>query len=199
MTAGLSKLDAAIGGGSDDWQTPPELYDPLNEVFQFNLDAAASAENHKCLNYLTEKDDALRLNWGATGYSGGEAGLMAWLNPPYSQLSKRPWVEKVIEEASRGVTTVMLTFTKNDTRWYQQILDHASHIILLNKRVSFLRNGKPVGSPTHPSTISIFRPWGTGCNYSRDPRLAALGRVIFLGNQYYQLEAARPWVSSQRG
>lgn len=35
----------------DDWETPPDLFERLNAEFEFTLDAAANAENRKCVRY----------------------------------------------------------------------------------------------------------------------------------------------------
>ncbi|MFW3388029.1 DNA N-6-adenine-methyltransferase, partial [Kocuria sp. CPCC 205274] len=52
-------------GGSDTpvnirdlWQTPFNIYQNLNDEFNFVGDVAASDINHLHMNYLTEEDDA---------------------------------------------------------------------------------------------------------------------------------------------
>ncbi|MFW9963989.1 MAG: DNA N-6-adenine-methyltransferase, partial [Candidatus Sifarchaeia archaeon] len=42
-----------------DWGTPQDFFDRLDVEFNFSLDICASAENHKCNNYITELMDAL--------------------------------------------------------------------------------------------------------------------------------------------
>lgn len=49
---------------SDEWSTPIDLFNALNSEFNFNLDAAATANNHKCDKYFTMEDDGLQKNWG---------------------------------------------------------------------------------------------------------------------------------------
>ena len=41
------------------WETPQTLFDELDREFHFDLDAAASDDNHKCDTYFTKKQD-----WG---------------------------------------------------------------------------------------------------------------------------------------
>lgn len=48
---------------SDEWETPPEIFDPLMQEFTFTLDAAASADNHKVVPYLDINTDALTQDW----------------------------------------------------------------------------------------------------------------------------------------
>lgn len=49
---------------TDEWSTPQSFFDKLNAEFDFNLDAAATDENHKCSRYFTAKEDGLTQNWG---------------------------------------------------------------------------------------------------------------------------------------
>ena len=49
---------------TDKWATPQGLYDKLNKVFSFTLDACADETNHKCEKYYTEEDDGLKQSWG---------------------------------------------------------------------------------------------------------------------------------------
>jgi len=49
---------------SDEWSTPDDLFDQLNQEFRFTLDAAASEENHKCSKYYSKKDNGLLASWG---------------------------------------------------------------------------------------------------------------------------------------
>lgn len=58
------KRAAMFSSARQDWATPQDLFDELNEEFHFNLDPCASAENHKCERYFTEEDDGLLQEWG---------------------------------------------------------------------------------------------------------------------------------------
>lgn len=40
---------------SDEWATPQDFYNKLDEEFHFNLDPCATDENHKCDDYYTIK------------------------------------------------------------------------------------------------------------------------------------------------
>ncbi len=48
----------------EDWSTPQDFYDKLNEEFHFTLDPCASDKNHKCEKYFTIEDDGLKQDWG---------------------------------------------------------------------------------------------------------------------------------------
>lgn len=58
------KRAAMFSSARQDWATPQDLFDELNEEFHFNLDPRANAENHKCERYFTEEDNGLLQEWG---------------------------------------------------------------------------------------------------------------------------------------
>lgn len=51
---------------SDEWETPQQIFKQLDAEFRFNLDACATADNHKCEKYFTKEEDGLSKNWGGT-------------------------------------------------------------------------------------------------------------------------------------
>lgn len=55
---------AAFTSDKDDWETPQALFDELNAKYHFELDAAASDNNHKLDRYYTSQDNALLQKWG---------------------------------------------------------------------------------------------------------------------------------------
>lgn len=76
-----------------DWRTPRELFYDLDCEFNFGLDAAASRENAKCLNYFTPEDDGLSQSWAGYG--------SVFCNPPYGREIGK-WVQKAYSEHVRG-------------------------------------------------------------------------------------------------
>lgn len=54
---------------SDEWATPPELFEELDREFDFNLDPCATPDNAKCEKYFTMEQDGLLQNWGGAGFS----------------------------------------------------------------------------------------------------------------------------------
>ena len=55
---------AMFQNNSYNWSTPIDLFDELDAEFGFDLDACASEDNHKCVQYYTKEDDGLTKNWG---------------------------------------------------------------------------------------------------------------------------------------
>lgn len=65
----MGKLDTLFSSKSNEWATPQDFYDVLNEEFDFTLDPCATDENHKCDNYFTQEMDGLKQDWGGNAFS----------------------------------------------------------------------------------------------------------------------------------
>jgi len=69
---------------SNEWETPQDLFEKLNEEFCFTLDPCATKENAKCEKYYTKKENGLIQDW---------RDEVVFMNPPYGrEISK--WIEK---------------------------------------------------------------------------------------------------------
>lgn len=58
-------IDVMYMSQSNEWSTPQDFFDKLDEEFHFDLDPCADEVNHKCKDYFTKEDDGLTQNWGA--------------------------------------------------------------------------------------------------------------------------------------
>lgn len=99
----------------DDRRTPLSLWEPLNEEFHFNLDAAASGENKLCKAHWNTRVSGLENSWFAYN---------VWCNPPYSDI--RPWVEKAHEEMrkySKRVIVMLLPANRTEQSWWQDLIE----------------------------------------------------------------------------
>lgn len=56
--------DLMFSSKTDEWYTPLDFYEQLDEEFHFNLDPCATDENHKCEKYFTKETDGLLQKWG---------------------------------------------------------------------------------------------------------------------------------------
>ncbi len=65
------------------WETPQEFFDKLNREFDFTLDACATPENAKCINFYSPEQDGLSMPWNGR----------VWCNPPYGRQVGQ-WVKK---------------------------------------------------------------------------------------------------------
>ena len=128
---------------SDKYFTPPEIYDELNDEFNFNYDP--------CPRDWKEGDtDGLTTEWGSKSF----------VNPPYSNVAK--WIQKSYEEAKEGKLVVMLINVVTDTIAFHKYIYHHAEIRFVKGRIKFInpRNPEKRGSNSKGSMIVIF-PIGT--------------------------------------
>ena len=135
--------------GRDDWMTPPEVFDPVHRLVQFDLDACAtSASVSRLPQFITPDEDALKVDWS-------ERGSRVWCNPPYGRGIKH-WFEKARYAAPDLQSLVMLTYANTDTKyWHEHVVGtrHVWLVVFLTPRVKFVlpgdddqRAGAPKGS-----------------------------------------------------
>lgn len=127
---------------SDEWTTPIELFDELHNRFIFDLDAAATDENHLCERWFTKETDGLRQSW---------EWRRVFCNPPYSQI--KLWAAKFVEEANRAACIVALVPARTDTKWFQSIMNSADKLVFIKGRLKF---GDGAGSAPFPSALAIW-------------------------------------------
>lgn len=129
----------------EDWETPQDLFEKLNEEFHFTLDAAANEKNAKCAIYYTEKEDALKQNWN---------NEIIWCNPPYGKKIKS-FVEKAFYTWLQypKTTVVMLLPARTDTKWFHDYVYKRAEIRFLKGRLHF-SNSK--NAAPFPSMVAIW-------------------------------------------
>lgn len=138
------------GSSKPDHRTPHDLFKTLSdEVGGFDLDAAASVENHLCEFYFTEEDDALSKDWGEG---------RVWCNPPYSNWGE--WAKKAFTEVTDGFTDEvwMLIPARTDTRaFHDYVWGRASEIRFFKGRLKFTGPHQiEKGSATFPNVLVKF-------------------------------------------
>ncbi len=128
----------------DDWETPEELYDQLDDEFHFDFDPCP-------INY---KIDALSLeNWSKSNF----------INPPYSRTLKELFINKAYQESLKGNLCVMLLPVSTSTKIFHAIIKPHAEIRFLKGRVKFIginSKGERVTNKCgqHDSMIVIFKP-----------------------------------------
>ena len=155
------ELDANM---KNSWRTDPEVFNALDIEFNFQMDAAASDENHLVPKYLTKEDDALNadwyteLSWSSLG-DDRKINYTVWVNPPYGRGMIEKFMQKAIEQKHKGVTTVMLVPATLDAQWLP-VNDISEIRIITGGRLSFYHpiNNKKVNGNTKGSMLVIFRP-----------------------------------------
>lgn len=132
---------------TDQWATPQDLFDKLNDKHKFTLDVCASDWNHKCDRYFDIDDDGLIQDWGKE---------VCWMNPPYGR-SIGFWMRKAAEAAELGATVVCLVPARTDTAWWH---DYAmrGEIEFIRGRIKFVSQDGQGDAAPFPSAIVTFLP-----------------------------------------
>jgi len=135
----------------DSLQTPRFIFDWQNSIYNFDVDICASREHHYCDSYYSIDDSALL-------YKLASRHLCGWNNPPYSKID--PWIDKAINCAKGGMTTVILIPDFNGEARFDLISKHAVNITHIIGRVSFVRpdNGKAYKGNNRGSCLIEFGP-----------------------------------------
>lgn len=130
---------------TDEWSTPQDLFDRLNEEFHFDLDVCADETNHKCALYYDRNQDGLKMPW---------KGHVVWCNPPYGREIGK-WVHAAKQEhMENGTTIVMLLPARTDTKWFHDDILGKADIRFLRGRLKF---GGSKNSAPFPSMLAIFK------------------------------------------
>ena len=138
--------------GKNYWETPWELVRACEARWgKFELDVCASPENAKAPRLITEALDGLSVGWDK----------LCWMNPPYTVGARSvigDWVQKAINEAEKGSTTVALLVNDPSTKSFRLAQDHAAELwFLLGPRIRFEIGGKPDSTPRQTHVIAVFR------------------------------------------
>jgi phage N-6-adenine-methyltransferase len=135
------KMDVHYSSETDDWSTPQELFDRLDNEFGFTLDVCATKKSAKCVRYFTAKEDGLRQAWDGS----------CWMNPPYGEEIGK-WVGKAWNASKGGTTVVCLVPARVDTGWWWDYCRHGEIRFLRGR----LRFGMSTSAAPFPSAVVVF-------------------------------------------
>lgn len=126
----------------DDWKTPDDVYNRLNDEFNFDFDPCP----------LHADFDGLNVEWGQSNF----------INPPYSQKLKEAFIRKGYEQSLKGKVCVMLLPVSTSTKIFHDVIYPNAEIRFLKGRVKFEgvnTFGEHVSNKygMHDSMIVIFR------------------------------------------
>jgi phage N-6-adenine-methyltransferase len=184
-------------GSKPDFWTPKAVFEwaeknllPTGQTF--DLDAAASSENHLVDYYYTEEDDALSLPWVKETVHGRRFGINVWCNPPYTRglLSNLPtekngyrmgFIQKAIHEVMIGNVdrVVLLVPARPDVKWWRTLVDFGVTIHFITGRLNFggpnamkAAHGAPFPSALITISRDEYHPRGlTGCVWIDRPEV----------------------------
>ena len=135
--------DAAFSSKSNDWATPHQTFNELDNEFNFTLDPCASHQNAKCEKYFTKEDDGLSQDW---------SNEIVFMNPPYGREIGK-WVEKAYRESLKGAVVVCLIPARTDTKYWHNFIFPYAEIRFIKGRLKF---GGSKNSAPFPSAIVIY-------------------------------------------
>lgn len=132
----------------DNWPTPDDFFQKLNDEFHFTLDPCADSENHKCEKYFDIEHDGLKQSW---------RGERVFCNPPYGK-QIGTWCKKAYEEVRNNgcQIVVMLVHARTDTRWFHDWVYGKAELRFVKGRLHF--GGKD--RAPFPSLVAIYTPDG---------------------------------------
>lgn len=143
------------------WRTPDHIFEPLNQIFKFDLDLMATAEDTKLEDYIPKLEDIDPKDL---------QGLSIWVNPPYGR--DLYWVMPIIVAiAQHADYTVCLLPASFDLEWYHKYVLRIAHHFVRRGRIQF---DPPIGvelkrnAPSHENLLAIFTgPFANDMGYLR--------------------------------
>ena len=142
--------DLMFSSKNENWETPQDFFDALDNEFHFTLDPCANDENHKVPKYFTKEMDGLSLDWG---------GEITFCNPPYGkQIGK--WVKKAYDEHFKtNHPIVMLIPARTDTSYFHNYIYGIAEIRFIRGRLKFTDEYGVAKDPApFPSMVVVFNP-----------------------------------------
>ena len=100
------------------WQTPKDFYDKINQEFNFDFDPCP----------VNPTFNGLEVEWGNRNF----------INPPYKTMLS--WIKKGIEEYKKGKLSVFLLPVRTETKYFHEL-------IMPNAEVRFIRGKLKFGAP----------------------------------------------------
>jgi site-specific DNA-methyltransferase (adenine-specific) len=167
----VKNLAACMSSDRMDWETPLDLFQKYDDVYRFDLDAAAVFENAKVDRFIgppgyVELATTLPMRPALVAVDALAIeqwpGERCWLNPPYGRDLPR-WYAKAKEQATEfAKTIVMLVPARTDTSYWHEFVWDArlarphhwvSRIDFLKGRVRFV--GAEAGAPFPSAVITM--------------------------------------------
>lgn len=122
-------------GGSDEWYTPPAIFDALK--LQFDLDPCSPGSGHwvPAREVYTKQHDGLRQRWNG----------LVFMNPPFGGRNGQvPWLEKFLGHG-HGIAIVA---ARTSSGWFHSHARRAQTMLFPRGKTKFIRpDGTTGGSP----------------------------------------------------
>ncbi len=148
-----TRNNGRYNGNGREWETPRDLYMPLDVEFGFTVDVCATEKNTKSPWFWTEAQNGLAQDW---------TGRRCWMNPPYGR-EIYAWTRKA-RDSRADVVVGLLPASTDLAWWHEDVLGHASEIRYLRGRVRFLTDGPYRASGFFPSVIVVWHSTADRCD-----------------------------------
>jgi hypothetical protein len=137
---------------TDEHPTPASITDHLYLFFWMKIDldpCSDPGKNIQAKRHFLKEDDGLTKDW--CNPDGSPADI--FVNPPFSETAK--WVEKAIEEKSKGHIANLVFLSKFDSRvrWFESLMEKSDLFLLVKGYTSYEGND---GNPALFSTVLWF-------------------------------------------
>ena len=149
VSSARTRNNGRYNGNGREWQTPPEVFDPLNSEFGFTLDPCCTVASAKAAKFYTEAENALAQSW---------AGERVFMNPPYGR-EIGAWTQKARAESRRALVVGLLP-ASSDLEWFHRdIIAASAEIRFIRGRVRFLTGGPYRASGFFASVVVVWGLW----------------------------------------
>lgn len=122
------------------WETPPAIFQPLSEFYQFTIDLAADEKNHLLPRWIGPGsvlgEDFLKL------HPDNLVGEVCFINPPYGGYLP-PFTAQIAMLAGFGIHIVALLPASLDPGWFWDNVHGRAELHGRRGRIQFLLDGKP--------------------------------------------------------
>lgn len=154
----VSRVNGLGMGRSNEWYTPPEIFDALGCAFDLDVAHPQVRTHVPARNWFTEMDDGLRCNWRG----------FVWMNPPFGgRNGLAPWLDKFFAHGNG----IALTPDRTSAPWFHDAWKRADAVMFCRKTPFLLPSGQKAGSPAFGTAL-----WASG-----EQGVAALERACGLG------------------
>ena len=129
-------------GESDEWYTPPNIFDALG--LKFDLDVASPGSHHwvPAHTVYTIKDDGLNSPWSG----------MVFMNPPFGGRNGQvPWLEKFISHGN-GIAIVA---ARTSSKWFQDLIPKCDAICFPRGKTKFIKPSGEIGKSPGSGVVII--------------------------------------------
>jgi hypothetical protein len=148
-------------GATDEWYTPPHVFDALGAQFDMDVASPGSTITPWIPALYFETEHSLERGW--IGF--------VWMNAPFgARNGLAPWLDKFMRHGNG----VALTPDRTSAPWWQDYAPQADAILFVRKKIRFIRpDGTTGNSPAQGTTLLAKGPQGVAA--LQNARQAGLG------------------------